>query len=103
MRDASLRTASTDPQFREDQLFTEIRAAREEYLRISAEFDTIAGPIRLPSHAALPSVGTQALANLGKQRVVAFEKYRKTLADMSGLLLGRERRMLKNVKAEGCI
>jgi DNA-binding NarL/FixJ family response regulator len=90
MRDASLRTASTDPQFREDQLFTEIRAAREEYLRISAEFDTIAGPIRLPSHGALPSVGTQALANLGKQRVVAFEKYRKTLADMSGLLLGRE-------------
>jgi DNA-binding NarL/FixJ family response regulator len=90
MRDASSRTASTDPQFREDQLFTEIRAAREEYLRISAEFDTSAGPIRLSANGAPPPAGTQTIVGLGKQRAVAFEKYRKTLADMSELLLGRE-------------
>ena len=90
MWDASSRTASTDPKVLEDQLFTEIRIARDEYFRISAQFDTSNGPIRLPGNGAFPPPGTQASANLGKQRGLAFEKYRKTLADMGELLLGRE-------------
>jgi DNA-binding NarL/FixJ family response regulator len=77
MQEASPRTfpapaAFTNIQTREDQLFMEIRIACEEYLRISVELDTIAGPDRL------------------QQRAVAFEKYRKTLAGMKDLLLRQE-------------
>jgi DNA-binding NarL/FixJ family response regulator len=77
MQEASPRTFPApavliDSQIREDQFFTEIRIACEEYLRISAELDTIVGPDRL------------------KLRLVAFEKYRKTLADMKELLRQQE-------------
>ena len=61
--------ASTDPQIRQDHLFTEIRVACEAYLQISAELDNLAGPDRL------------------QQRAVAFEKYRKKLAGINELLL----------------
>jgi DNA-binding NarL/FixJ family response regulator len=76
MREASPRTSpvpepSTDPLIRENQLFTDIRIACEAYLRIAAELDAVTGPARL------------------QQQTVAFEKYRRTLADMSELLLGQ--------------
>jgi DNA-binding NarL/FixJ family response regulator len=74
MREASPRIspapeAPTGLQIREDQLFTDIRVACQAYLRIAAELDAITGPARL------------------KQQTVAFEKYRRTLAGMSELLL----------------
>ena len=76
---------------KQEQLQFELRAAREAYIVVCQNFDKLAAEVYSRTHGMQASDGTQAIANLARERQAAFEKYRQALNAFVGGVLGPPR------------
>jgi hypothetical protein len=81
---------SSEHQRRQEELYSQVKLAQQEYRAIGLRFDVLNREVRERTHGRIAPDGLQAIINLGNEQQQAFEKYRQALQAFSDFILGRE-------------